>query len=119
MLSCCSISKIGFMSIFQSGIENLRKLTIRKFNFTGEVLRNFVRNEWNMLTQLFLCNLLIELGECDMLSQNLKVLSKCKFKNLELFSLSFNDLSDDSIEYMSCSNWLLLNELYLCKKFVI
>lgn len=56
---------------------------------------------------------------CNLEDENVKVFTRCTWKNLELLDFRFNKANDGSIDYLSHSNWSKLNEIILCKFLII
>jgi len=52
-------------------------------------------------------------------NESVKVLTKCLWKSLNQISLYENEIGDEGVDYLGCSDWLELKTINLCKYFVI
>ena len=66
-----------------------------------------------------LCINFLKIDGCSLEEESVKILAKCKWENFKKLSLSSNDISDVSLDYLSYSSFFRLNKIVLCKNSVI
>ena len=80
---------------------------------------NFMKSKWNSLELLWLGKCWIKIDDCHLKNESVKVLTKCLWKSLNNISLYENEIGDEGVNYLGCSNWLELKTINLSKYFVI